>query len=135
MQITLATLPQATEQQVFDYVATHLLKQGAKSRGIVKQLNLANGAAENVIGCKYRSGKLSCAAGCLIGKGEYKRSFESVNWGALAHQGKVPKEHYLLIGKLQSVHDNYDPDKWEKALDQLALEQDLTFNLAQYKAA
>ena len=51
--ITLATLEQATAQQVFTQVKNHLLKQNEKS--------MINGI------CAYRgSNGLQCAAGCLM---------------------------------------------------------------------
>jgi hypothetical protein len=52
--ITLETLPQATAQEVFDQVATHLLTQ--------RQRSTTKG------NCAYRGDDgLKCAAGCLLG--------------------------------------------------------------------
>lgn len=120
--ITLKTLPQATTQEVFDQVARHLIKQGKKS-------TRADGD------CQYRKGNLKCAAGCLIKKSEYEERWENTTWGGLVARGWVPPEHQELIGELQAIHDDYDVKNWELALDKLAVQKSLSFNLAQYKAA
>lgn len=92
--ITLATLPQATAQQVFDKVARHLLTQNAR--------------ATNGTSCKYLEGSLKCAAGCLIDENEYKTTFENASWSVLEGRGDVPKEHADMIRELQRIHDTYD---------------------------
>jgi len=102
-RITLATLPQATAQQVFDQVSRHLLKQNMHSAGAVGT-------------CQYRveclNGPLLCAAGCLIAPEEYDGTFEGNNWLDLATAGHVPSEHSALIRRLQMVHDYYPPGCW-----------------------
>ncbi len=83
-QITLATLPEATAQQVFDQVATHLLTQNARS--------------ENEDGCQYlASNGQMCAAGCLIDENEYDVSLEDHDWSSLVDDQRVPSEHGDLI--------------------------------------
>lgn len=111
--ITLATLPQATAQQVFDQVARHMLTQNARS---------TNGAV-----CKYREGGLKCAAGCLIGENEYLPELENKSWSVLQGRGKVPKEHADLICELQRVHDGrIDVFNWPLHLRQLAKNENLS---------
>jgi hypothetical protein len=92
MEITLATLPQATPQQVFNHVARHLLAQASPS---------IDGSV-----CAYltRDGK-RCAAGCLIGQDEYQASFEGRTWWSLARDGRVPAAHMELVEALQDAHD------------------------------
>lgn len=105
--ITLATLPQATAQQVFDQVARHLLTQNARA---------SDGRT-----CKYREGSLKCAAGCLIGENEYDTKFENASWSILSDRGLVPKQHAELIRELQRVHDNYhDSNIWPVCLGRVA---------------
>ena len=114
--ITLKTLPQATEQEVFDQVASHLLKQGEKSAN-------RNG------GCRYRYEDKKCAAGCLIGDDEYYSSLEAEPWSILSSRKKVPCEHADLIGRLQTIHDAKDAENWELELKRLALVRNLNWNL------
>lgn len=106
--LTLATLPEATAQQVFDHVARHLLKQGAPSM------------ASDGAGCRYRGDKgRACAAGCLMSDAEYQAldkhvapdpdlpgaSIEGKDWHQLMDHGHVPETHWPLIVALQAVHD------------------------------
>lgn len=109
--ITLKTLPQATEQEVFNQVANHLLTQMEQSSG--------NG------GCWYRStnssGKiLKCAAGCLIADEEYiermDNNSDETTWQYLVEEGVFPNTHDDLISNLQFIHDEYEPHEWEEEL-------------------
>lgn len=109
--ITLATLPDATPQQVFEQVAKHLLKQGEKSA--------------NHNGCRYLQQKkdgtvLRCAAGCLIAEEEYNPEMEILTWSRLKFHKLVPEEHSELIGQLQGLHDEHDSDSWPAQLKKLA---------------
>ena len=106
--ITLKTLHKATEQQVFDQVAKHLLTQ--------KQQAMLHG------NCQYRTpGGLKCAAGCLIADDEYSEDLESNGWGHLTANSRVPVAHSSLICSLQNIHDEYDPvDSWYPELYDLA---------------
>ncbi|MFM1991312.1 MAG: hypothetical protein RJA99_4269 [Pseudomonadota bacterium] len=107
--ITLATLPQATAQQVLDQVARHLLTQGATSYG------------RGAIVCAYRSdGGWRCAAGCLIADDEYREDWEGQNWANLCREGLVPVTHRALILDLQGLHDCAGPDTWERGLAVIA---------------
>ena len=122
--ITLKTLPQATEQQVFDQVATHLLTQGRKS--------------ENAGTCLYRGPEgTKCAAGCLIGKSEYRAYWEGRSWSGLAGEGSVPEEHLDLIIALQKIHDHPDwrlrtlARSWREKLIKLANEFELSYKVVE----
>lgn len=116
-RITLKTLAQATEQEVFDQVVQHLREQGVQSR------------SEN--GCAYRGeGGLMCAAGCLIADDEYVAStmdgVADTTWTQLVSDYIVPDEHATLILRLQVVHDG-NVDAWEYGLEKAALSHNLVY--------
>lgn len=113
--ITLKTLPQATEQEVFSQVATHLLTQNERSILHDRTTLLGDSAS-----CMYRAGALKCAAGCLIGDDEYKIEMEETTWDMLVIRRVVPKDHACLIGELQSIHDSFPACDWIKELEILA---------------
>ena len=115
MRITLATLPKATAQQVFDQVAEHLLTQGTES--------MQSGR------CMYKRGNMSCAAGCLIAESEYDREkMETFNWHSLVTAGVVPGDHEDLIADLQIVHDTKPPRSWRDCLAVVARDHNLRLN-------
>ena len=115
--ITLKTLEQATAQEVFDQVATHLLTQNKKS---------AEALSVGIAGCRYRSSDgLKCAAGCLIGDDEYSLDMETRSWRYLIHINLVPDKHSDLICQLQSIHDDIKVDAWREKLLELATKQNL----------
>lgn len=109
--ITLATLPHATEQQVFDQVVRHLLGQRATSYG--------DGIDA---GCAYRGARgLRCAAGCLIADDEYQADLmEGEAWELLVRKGMAPSAHEVLIQRLQFIHDEHSPEAWRDRLQRAA---------------
>lgn len=113
--ITLKTLNTATEQEVFDQVAEHLLKQNAQSR--------------HALGCAYRGNDgLKCAAGCLIADDEYSEEFENKPWSELGRNiSNFPKKHSGLIQGLQAIHDTRPPVCWPSHLQELAKEYGLIY--------
>lgn len=112
MTITLATLPTATAQQVFDQVATHLLTQNGKS--LLPDLNYGEV-------CAYRGdGGRKCAAGCLIADNEYSCDWEWRTWERLEDLGHVPTVHMELIEALQKVHDSHEVHAWREQLANVA---------------
>lgn len=118
IMITLATLPQATEQQVFDQVSKHMLKQNERSL-----CDIVSG------GCSYRNRLgLKCAAGCLIADSEYTERFEGIGWDNLVIDGDVPPLHVGLIIQLQEIHDNTKVPYWKNKLAELAKDRNLNFN-------
>lgn len=99
MTITLATLAQATEQQIFDQVVTHLAKQ-RKSAYLEEK------------GCAYRGpGGTMCAAGCLIADSEYDPAMDERSvptaWDSLVKKGFAPPHHEQFILELQRLHDRH----------------------------
>ena len=116
MPITLATLEKATAQEVFDQVAAHLLNQSERS------------LAELSNACKYRSGKLSCAAGCLISDSEYNPAMEGRGWPQLCKAYCITLMHTELIFALQNVHDSHRPSDWREQLRKVAVSRNLVFH-------
>ena len=112
-QITLATLHEATAQEVFDQVATHLLTQGTQA--------VAGGA------CVYRGNDgTKCAAGSLIADSEYRAFFEMKDWKQLCEKLYVPSAHAELVHALQLIHDKGSEDSWAERLTSLANELGLS---------
>lgn len=113
--ITIATLAQATEQEVFDHIVGHMLNQDRKCK------------FHDV--CSYRNSEgLSCAAGCLFTEEEYKSiKPESCAWDTLVSQGKVPKEHGVLILNLQKLHDSVPEEEWYESTKRISVSLGLKF--------
>lgn len=128
--ITLATLKEATKQQIFDQVSAHLLKQNQQCKTLVDDQ------------CAYRggeSGGLKCAAGCLIADEEYKPDMDRAgyvnnvsygsDWNGLVKRGLVPEHlHSNFIMELQNVHDSFNPDEWKHKLNNVANSHGLVTN-------
>lgn len=121
--ITLATLKDATAQQVFDQVVDHLRKQGKQAYSYKND------------SCNYRvvglCGEiLKCAAGCLIGDDEYSPEMdnndEGTSWAQLVDRGQVPASHRELIRQLQNIHDGVITH-WEKGFAEVALAYGLSY--------
>ncbi len=113
MKITLSTLSQASPQEVFDQAVTHLLTQRSVSLD-------DNG------NCAYHGldGK-TCPGGCFITPEQFKglpTDATELTWLQLQKKGYVPKEHAVLIDRLQEIHDAYFPEDWEDACRYLASE-------------
>ena len=71
MTITLATLPQATAQEVYSQVRNHMLTQGIQSM-------------IEFHGCQYHGPEgLMCAAGCLVSDTEYRYNTKSLRWSTI----------------------------------------------------
>ena len=116
--ITLATLDQATSQEVFTQVKDHLIKQGERS--------LLPTCDDN---CAYRgaNGK-QCAAGCLMTDKEASTITEGKNWDSLVQMGKVRHFHHALISDLQRIHDQcFVVENWPEILQNLAYKYNLKY--------
>lgn len=116
--ITLKTLPQATAQEVFDQVKTHLLAQNEKCE---------DAYTGDITQCKYHHADLKCAAGCLVSEGDIKPEMMSYSWEALIREKIAPREHCILITDLQAIHDHAEPVDWPKALKCLANDRGLVY--------
>lgn len=143
MEITLATLPQATAQQVFDHCARHLLTQMKKSLRVAPPGYRDDG--EDTF-CAYRAaGGLKCVAGACIADHEYRGFMDDycllhelvygqtgvdrhdldTGWLCLVELGLVPSAHAELITELQEVHDRWGPECWARQLTSFAYFRDL----------
>ena len=117
MTITLATLSDATKQEVFTQVSNHLLAQMKQSK-----LKSTSGI------CAYRGlDGLKCAAGCLMSNSEAVKIPENASWRKLVKEELVPKDHCELIDNLQFIHDEEQPGTWEESLKRFASYNGLTF--------
>lgn len=107
-------------QEIYDKVRAHLLKQRVK--------------AENNNGCLYRGpNHTKCAVGCLIADEDYSPDMEgptlgTINsndpsakkvWIALRNQ-EISSRSYDLLRNLQSIHDGTEPEYWERDLNVVA---------------
>lgn len=107
-EITLATLHTFSAQQVFNYVARHLLEQSEKSVDIFTTK------------CKYKTAKgLKCAAGCLISEKEYSEDFEGAYWPRIVKL-RASTAHEQLIRRLQELHDGRPVHLWLEELKAIA---------------
>lgn len=127
----------STPQEVFDFVAAHLLKQNEMS---VHQRGHTGG-------CRYRSPDMerSCAVGCLIPDEAYGEWMEGCTISTLINRvndkrdqvmGSQPiakdyeevlrnlfltlTAHRNLLNGLQDVHDSGKPECWAQALEKFA---------------
>jgi hypothetical protein len=115
-----------TDQEIFNLVADHLLKQGRKSQ------------TADALQCFYRGPDgLKCAIGVLIPDEFYGPRFEDTSsvenlleqepvLRALLFEGadtieKMDRRDELLAS-LQSIHDCFEVDTWKTKLDKLARE-------------
>jgi len=104
--ITLATLPQASEQEVFEQVARHLMTQRKRATEKTRCVYLTDDG-------------LKCAAGCLLSEKDYAlletEKMLSFAWNSISSKLKIP-QHRNLIMHLQAMHDVIEPRKWKYEL-------------------
>ena len=107
-----------TDYDVFNYVKEHLLNQNQRS---LDPWSLQ---------CQYRSqtedGKvLMCAVGCLIDEDFYSEKIENLSASnedvMKAIRGSITnwKVNSDMLGELQNIHDEYEPDNWSLKLEYL----------------
>jgi hypothetical protein len=107
-----------TDYDVFNYVKEHLLNQNQRS---LDPWSLQ---------CQYRSqtedGKvLMCAVGCLIDEDLYSEKIENLSASnedvMKAIRGSITnwKVNSDMLGELQNIHDEYEPDNWSLKLEYL----------------
>jgi hypothetical protein len=119
-----------TDQEMFDTVARHLLKQREISE-------MCDGT------CAYRGPNgLKCAVGCLIPDKDYEGRYEGI---ALYGEGSVKLEkqadesdlfqyivteisdNFNLVAALQELHDSERVNAWPNCLRALASDWDLSY--------
>lgn len=114
--VTIHNLKDSTAQEVYDFIAHHLLMQ--------------NERASTITGCVYRTVKpegkiLKCAAGCLIPDEDYDSASERKRWSGTIYAEDTEFSHVYLIESLQLVHDQDEPFNWLKKLKEVAINYDL----------
>ena len=123
--ITMKNLHLATEQQVFDQAAKHLLTQ-------MRQ------AQTNFGGCQYRlelndGTVLKCAVGCFISDNEYHHRIEGEIYCSYNFREffgfKDEAPHVDLLMSLQNLHDNHPVDIWKEELEQIAMDFNLNTDI------
>lgn len=119
-----------TNQEIFDTVYRHLLKQGRRST----RQRPGNPAGQDPL-CVYRAPNGDrCAVGCLIPDDLYSPDMEGL--GVLILAAKVPKFLAMftgkpdtalrLLGRLQVVHDAGQPEVWAANMAMIAKSFGLT---------
>lgn len=114
---SLATIMQASLQDIFDTVAKHLLNQNIKSTR--NSIIWASGAYRGFDGTK-------CAAGCLISDEEYRPEMEGQFITSLLGKNTLLTPHGRLLQDLQRLHDRTGPSAWRNELNQLASKYNLS---------
>lgn len=111
-----------TEQEIFDIVSTHLLKQDKQSR-----TRTTIGDIHFVDSCMYRGSEgRKCAIGCLIPDDQYVKAMEGNNmlsplmYNCLYGQGIDVSKHLIFLSHLQHIHDRSEPEDWERMLEETA---------------
>lgn len=103
-------------QEIFDYVARHLARQGRKSM-YEKE-------------CRYRGpGNTMCAVGCLIKDNEYYPAMEGRTMNGIILPPRF-LEHTNLLRQLQLVHDSVDVEEWPQVLRGVAAQFHLNTSAA-----
>ena len=132
--VTVENLADCTSQEVFDYVAWHLISQGRQSMDAAKTT------------CMYWNGELSCAGGCLMPYKWWEQNIKdktvrggnanSALWRNLVNCGIVRDDHRFLIQDLQTVHDTFtatshlsEREFFQEGLEKVAKEYELSLSL------
>ena len=105
-------------QEIFDFVACHLLTQNAK-------------AVEDSGTCLYRHGDLKCAVGALISDEDYDCSFEMNSIKILNDKKEtifsdIEKSKLEFLMHLQEIHDDYVIEEWPEELSILGSDYNLS---------
>jgi hypothetical protein len=128
--ITLATLPNASAQEVFDHIVNHLRIQKERCYD------------SNQDKCVYRlvtpnGDVLRCAAGSLMTAEEYRPEFDinpesggGTSWPSIVKNFKLSNIHLGLIFDLQRIHDLDDVENWEKRFDEVAQQQGVKYSIS-----
>ncbi len=118
MKITLENLGEATPQQVFSQLSSHLLTQGKKS--LDRYGNVA----------KYKNDDgLMCPGGCLLSINEYHPKVELKTWKQNVELGYLPDQHTTLITAMQTIHTKYSPKDWKSAIIRYAESNKFAFQM------
>lgn len=118
---SLDNLDYSSEQEIFNFVANHLLTQKRQAIAALPTATLG----ESVCAYRAESGTLKCAAGCLISDEDYLPEMENKNIGAVLKMYKGKSIEKLagkldLLDLLQQIHDAVRPAFWRENLIRLA---------------
>ena len=112
--VSINNLEDCTKQEVYDYIANHLLTQNKKC---LKEKQ-----------CLYHHNELRCAAGCLIPEDKYDPDIEETNWDGLTSWGFAPSNHRYLIEDLQIIHDSEEPKDWREKIIEVDKKHKLNYD-------
>ena len=102
-----------TDQELFDKVKAHLLKQNARSTD----------AYSGGTTCAYRGAEgRKCAIGCLIPDEDYSMILEGKGpyVPAVRIAAGLSLDQGALAADLQGVHDGWEPSMWPECLVNVA---------------
>lgn len=108
-----------TDQEMFDRVARHLIKQGRKSVSRSKKYGTM---------CRYRGPNgTMCGIGCLIPNKQYTHNLENktADHGAVQYAAGLSCFQIPLALALQITHDDRPAQSWPKRLRGVAAEYGL----------
>jgi hypothetical protein len=122
--ISVDNLAEATAQEVFDFIAAHLLRQDRK----------AGVTIEGGFSCRYKDASgAKCAAGSLIPDDKYVPQMEERPWfgtyckkAGVTQAFEFSENHAGLINSLQALHDNDNVGTWKANLSYLAKRYELS---------
>jgi protoporphyrinogen oxidase len=126
MTVTLKTLATATEQAIFDQVATHMLTQMVCSKKSVRE----HGDLHSY--CAYRGDDgRKCAIGALIADDEYHPLMDNTGDALMMNEagyfGDIDEARVQFLYDLQRIHDVEPPNLWAAELRSMADKHGLTF--------
>ena len=119
-----------SNQQIFDTVTEHLLKQARQAK------------ESRNMGCAlYYAGDLRCAIGCLIPVDLYRKEMEAETVAGLDDvspgiwkQLRIDyMDSYPILMALQSIHDQLPVWLWPEELEQLAKEHGLEWRPVKWR--
>lgn len=111
MTITLATLSQATEQEVFNQAVRHMHKQKVKS--IADTSDSFNYDGWHYDGWYRGANGTKCPAGCFMSDDEYKKEFEGERWKSIVYKIGLTNKHVDLIEYFQHIHDSFEESEFK----------------------
>ncbi len=101
-------LHKATEQEVFDYITSNLLRQNKRSVN-------EDGT------CMYRGVEdTKCAGGWLLSSKAYRRDIEGESWEDVIRLLGISNKHCELISRLQDIHDTKSIKRWREEFNKVA---------------
>jgi hypothetical protein len=124
MYPTITELEAMTPQNVFDHIATHLIRQGRRSH------------ADHYLGLYRGPNSAACAVGAVIPEAAYSEGMEGrgvtgLLWWMADQPGygrlmrMLAKHHHLLVA-LQEMHDCRPVDQWPSRLRGIAIAHELS---------